>query len=218
MKLELVSFSQCPFVHRTTTMLYEKGVPFELRYIDLDNKPEWFLAISPRGKVPVLVADGTPLFESAVLNEFIDETHPPRMLPSDPIERARQRAWIVLADDLFTAQYKACYGMTKDDFDAGIRAMGGTLSRFEEVVRGPFFAGATFGCVDVAVAPVFYRLVHLESQSEAKFLTAFPRVGAWARALATRSSVLRGLPLDFDREHLARLRQSGSYFARTFLT
>ncbi|MDB4997742.1 MAG: glutathione S-transferase, partial [Myxococcaceae bacterium] len=69
MKLELVGIPLCPFVHRSAIMLAEKGVAFERREIDPKDKPAWFLAISPRGKAPVLVADGQPLFESAAINE-----------------------------------------------------------------------------------------------------------------------------------------------------
>jgi glutathione S-transferase len=97
MKLELISHTLCPFVHRAATMLREKNVPFERRSVDLANKPDWFLAISPRGKVPVLLADGVALFESAAICESLDETHPPRLVPADPFERARQRAWVEVA-------------------------------------------------------------------------------------------------------------------------
>src|SRR5438105_7892875 len=99
MGLELVSHPLCPFAQRSAILLREKAVPFEMRMIDLARKPDWFLAISPRGKVPVLVDDGTPLFESAVINEYLDETHPPRMMPDAPLERARTRAWVEVASD-----------------------------------------------------------------------------------------------------------------------
>src|SRR5262249_47877118 len=105
-KLELVSHPLCPFVHRAAIMLHEKGVAFSTRYIDLKNKPEWFLALSPRGKVPVLVADGVTLFESAAIVEFLDETNAPRIIPVDPFERARQRAWVEVANDLLLAEFK----------------------------------------------------------------------------------------------------------------
>src|SRR5580698_8911864 len=105
MKLELISHVLCPFVHRAAIMLREKGVAFDRRNVDLKNKPDWLLAISPRGKVPVLCADGVALFESAAICEFLDETHPPPLIPTDPFERARQRAWVEVANDLLIAQF-----------------------------------------------------------------------------------------------------------------
>ena len=106
MQLELISHALCPFVHRAAIMLREKGVAFTRRNVDLKAKPEWFLAISPRGKVPVLVADGVALFESAAICEFLDETHPPRLIADDPFVRARQRAWVEVASDLLLAHYR----------------------------------------------------------------------------------------------------------------
>ena len=85
-KLTLISHKLCPYVQRAVIALTEKGVPFERIDIDLANKPDWFLKISPLGKVPVLLvetADGeAALFESNVICEYIEETHPqPRLLP-----------------------------------------------------------------------------------------------------------------------------------------
>ena len=93
-KYMLVSFKTCPWVQRSAIMLREKGTPFELRHIEPDNRPDWFLAISPHKKVPVLTVDDTiSLFESNAINEYLDETIEPRLHPEDPVARARNRAW-----------------------------------------------------------------------------------------------------------------------------
>ena len=96
LKLTLISHHLCPYVQRAAIALGEKGVPFERVVIDLDNKPEWFLEISPLGKVPLLLIedDGeqTALFESAAICEYLDETQPgPRLHPGDALLRARHR-------------------------------------------------------------------------------------------------------------------------------
>ena len=98
-QLRLVSHHLCPYVQRAVIALTEKGVAHERTYIDLSNKPGWFTAISPLGKVPVLLVDGdTPLFESAVICEYLEETAPgPRLHAEDALERARDRAWIEFA-------------------------------------------------------------------------------------------------------------------------
>src|ERR671924_433287 len=96
--LTLVSHHLCPYVQRAAIALAEKGVPFERVMIDLSNKPGWFAAISPLGKVPLLRVrhDGreTIIFESAVILEFLEETQPNPLHPTDPYEKARHRAWI----------------------------------------------------------------------------------------------------------------------------
>ena len=90
--LKLISHKLCPYVQRAVIALAEKGVPFERIDIDLANKPEWFLKISPLGKVPVLVVaterGEVALFESNVICEYIEETQAGRGLhPADPLAR-----------------------------------------------------------------------------------------------------------------------------------
>jgi len=92
-KYMLVSFKTCPWVQRSAIVFREKKSEFELRHIEPDNRPDWFLAISPHKKVPALtIDDKVSLFESNAINEYLDETIPPRLHPEDPIERAVNRA------------------------------------------------------------------------------------------------------------------------------
>src|SRR5579863_5589346 len=91
---QLISFKTCPWVQRAAIVLREKNVEFEFVHISADNRPDWFKAISPHGKVPVLrIADGTALFESNAIAEYLDETIAPRLHPADPVQRAINRAW-----------------------------------------------------------------------------------------------------------------------------
>src|SRR5215470_4136993 len=95
--LKLISHKLCPYVQRAVIALSEKGVPFERIDIDLANKPDWFLKISPLGKVPVLTTEQgeVALFESNVICEYIEETQGGRRLhPEDPLARAQHRAWM----------------------------------------------------------------------------------------------------------------------------
>ena len=92
---KLVSFDVCPYVQRSVITLQEKGVPYEIEYIDLNNKPEWFMQLSPLGKVPILIIEDTVIFESATINEYLDEIAPGRKLQlSDPLRRAHKRVCI----------------------------------------------------------------------------------------------------------------------------
>lgn len=214
MKLELVSFAQCPYVHRATIMLREKGAAYDIRYIELANKPEWFLAISPRGKVPVLVADGTPIFESAVINEFLDETHAPRLAPDDPFERARQRAWIEVTNDHLVAQYKLGVAKTDEELTSARETLNGVLGSFEREIRGEFFAGDHFGLVDVAVAPGLHRATILDARLGAQTLAPFPKVSAWAHRIAARPSVTGGVLPTFEADFLEGIRKKNGVLAR----
>src|SRR5258706_6581135 len=93
-KYLLVRFKTCPWVQRAAIVLREKNVDFEFRHIEPDNRPDWFLAISPHRKVPVLrIDDRVSLFESNAIAEYLDETIAPRLHPADPVARAINRAW-----------------------------------------------------------------------------------------------------------------------------
>src|ERR1700694_5013380 len=92
--LKLISHKLCPYVQRAVIALTEKGVAFERIDIDLSNKPDWFLAISPLGKTPVLQVGSTGIVESAVILEYLEETQPKPLHPADPLVRAEHRGWI----------------------------------------------------------------------------------------------------------------------------
>ncbi len=213
MRLELLSNPLCPYVHRTAILLHEKGLPFERRQVDLANKPDWFLALSPRGKVPVLLVDGRPLFESPAINEFLDEVHGDRLLPEDPFERALHRAWVELASDLFSAQYKLFHATTDEEVELARAAVEPLLARFEEALASGVVDEDAFGLLHAAVAPALHRFVVMEEQRGARFLTGVPRVAAWARRLAARPSVVETVVDDFAARWLRSLADGGSLIA-----
>ena len=95
-RLTLVSHNLCPYVQRAAIALVEKRVAFDRVNVDLSDKPEWFLAISPLGKVPLLRVNNkgaeTVIFDSIVILEYLDETQPNPLHPTDPLERAGTEA------------------------------------------------------------------------------------------------------------------------------
>src|SRR6266576_319478 len=93
-RLRLISHKLCPYVQRAVIALTEKSVAFERIDIDLANKPDWFVAISPLGKTPVLQVGNTAIFESAVILEYLEETQSKPLHPADALVRAEHRAWI----------------------------------------------------------------------------------------------------------------------------
>jgi glutathione S-transferase len=200
MKLELISHLLCPFVHRAAIMLHEKGVSFERRNVDLKNKPDWFLAISPRGKVPVLVADGIALFESAVICEFLDETHPPHLVPAEPFERAVQRGWVEVANDLLASQFRILAAAELEEVEKQRVALDALLVRFEQAIGAGVIAEAGFDLIHVAVAPALHRFVVIEDRLGLKLLDGTPRLATLSRRLTERPSVIETVPPDFDRQ------------------
>src|SRR6202158_4224266 len=114
----LVSFKTCPWVQRAAIVLREKKVAFEFRHIEPDNRPDWFLAISPHKKVPVLrIDDRVSLFESNAINEYLDEMIAPRLHPADPIERAVNRAWTDYVPTFASIVTATAYADTEADYE-----------------------------------------------------------------------------------------------------
>src|SRR6516164_10282816 len=116
-KYLLVSFKTCPWVQRAAIVLREKNIPFEFRHIEPDNRPDWFLAISPHKKVPVLRIDETvSLFESSAIAEYLDETIAPRLHPEDPVQRAVNRAWTDYVPTFASIVTATAYADTEADY------------------------------------------------------------------------------------------------------
>jgi glutathione S-transferase len=175
MELTLISHDLCPYVQRAAIALAEKGAPFRRVDIDLANKPDWFLAISPRGKVPLLKVGDAVIFESAVIAEYLDETHAPVLHPADPLARACHRGWIEFASaalaDLWTIQ------TTRElaDFNRAVAALADKFQRMDsELGAGPFFAGTQLCLVDAAWAPVLRYVDVLDGTPGLTQLTPCP--------------------------------------------
>ena len=213
MKLELVSHTLCPYVHRAAAMMHEKGVSFERRYIDLKAKPDWFLAVSPRGKVPVLLVDGQPLFESQAIIEFIDETHPPSLLGTDPFERARQRAWVEVANDLSNAQYRLFVAPSPDEQGSAAEALAALTGRYEEALASGVIAEEGFNLAHLALASSALRFAAVERELGVRVLPAAPRFETLVRRLAERPSVLGTVPDDYAGIFIRKLVERRSLYA-----
>ena len=200
--LKLVSHHLCPYVQRAAIALDEKGVAFERIQIDLADKPDWFKAISPLGKVPLLQVrcDGEDavLFESAVILEFLEETAPNPLHPRDPLTRARHRGWIEFGSAILNAIgrfYNADDGEALAECSATLAAM---FDRIEAELRhGPWFAGVNFTLVDAAYAPIFRYFDTFDRIGDFGILSDKPKTRAWRERLAERPSVRRAVSQDY---------------------
>ena len=166
-KYMLVSFKTCPWVQRSAIILREKNTPFELRHIEPDNRPDWFLAISPHKKVPVLtVDDKISLFESNAINEYLDETIEPRLHPADPVARALNRAWTDYVPTFSSSVTGCAYAATEEAYKAAIAKIPEAFGRLEKALEaqgsGPFFNGEKYSLVDAAYAPFLQRYFFLD--------------------------------------------------------
>jgi glutathione S-transferase len=189
----LVSFKTCPWVQRAAIVLREKNIAFEFRHIDPDNRPDWFLAISPHKKVPVLrIDEKVSLFESNAIAEYLDETTEPRLHPNDPVLRAINRAWTDYVPTFANLVTAGAYADDEASYKASAENIPMAFERLElalaKQTAGPFFNGAKYSLVDAAYAPFLQRYFFLDRIKPLGIIENFPRLRAWAQALINRPS------------------------------
>jgi glutathione S-transferase len=219
-KLTLVSHHLCPYVQRAAISLAEKGVPFERITIDLADKPDWFKAISPLGKVPLLIvqANGeeTVIFESAVILEFLEETQANPLHPADAYARARHRAWIEFGSATLNAIGRFYTASTEAGFLAESAALSAMFDRVEDELAeqpGPWFAGERFCLVDAVYGPVFRYLDTFDRIGNFGMLDGKPLVRAWRKALSERASIKNAVAPDYPQRLRQFLRARNSFLS-----
>jgi glutathione S-transferase len=200
--LTLVSHLLCPYVQRAIIVLEEKRIAYERIDIDLANKPDWFLKVSPLGKTPVLRVDGQAIFESAVICEYLEETTPGPLHPQDPLMRAQHRGWMEFASATL-AVISGMYGAPDaQTLAAKVVDMQAKFAQIEIELRavdrnGPYFAGNSFSLVDAAFAPVFRYFDVFDTVDDFGVFTNTSKVRLWRDALQQRPSVRSAVRADY---------------------
>jgi len=215
----LVSHHLCPYVQRAAIVAAERGITITREFVDLAAKPDWFLALSPTGKVPLLAvrdAAGTRhiLFESAAIAEYLDETTPgDRLMPGDPLARAATRAWVEYASGTL-AEIAGLYNAPNAaSFDGRVAALQTRFAQLDTRVARPWFAGETFGLVDAAFGPVFRYCDAFERLAGLALADGLPRLAAWRRALRERPSVAGAVAADYPARLESFLKARSSHLA-----
>ncbi|MCU1797143.1 glutathione S-transferase family protein [Pectobacterium polaris] len=218
--LTLISHPLCPFVQRSAIVLLEKNVPFERINVDLSEKPDWFLALSPTGKVPVLKvhqANGEDaiIFESMVICEYLNETQGgTSMYADDALIRAKQRGWIEFATAILGNAWQFLNATDQVVADNKRASFRNQLERIEaELGSGPYFSGANFSMVDAVYAPIFRYFSIIDASISESIFEGLPRVSAWKALLAKRESVKAAVPADYAQRFQNHLRQHSAILA-----
>lgn len=201
-------------------LLRAKDVEFDVTYVNLREKPDWFLEISPHGKVPVLKVGDEILFESSAIAEYLDEVVAPRLHPEDPIARAKNRAWTDFTPTFAGALSKIHYAKTREDMDAAVEAAPTVLAKVENALagrgnNGPFFNGPDLSLVDAAYAPFLQRYLLIDEGLKNDVLKDFPLIAAWAETLMADERVTGAVPDNFADEFIGNLYRRELY-ARDF--
>lgn len=213
--LKLISFTLCPYVQRAMIVLNEKNISFDIEYIDLSEPPAWFYDVSPLEKVPVLLVNDEPLFESMVICEYIDETTEGSLYPADAFKRAQNRAWIEFGNDILSSTFE--FYTTEDEkrFKHLINVL---MDRFEvledEISDGSYFNGEAFSMIDAVYAPIFRYHQRIAQYNDFGFFDDAPKIKAWGDKLLTRASVIDSVPASYDQDMTGYIKKLDSVFRK----
>ena len=163
--MQLYSGTTCPFSQRCRFVLFEKGMDFEIRDIDLYNKPEDIATMNPYGQVPILVERDLILYESNIINEYIDERFPhPQLMPADPVQRARTRLFLFNFENEIFNHARVLEDRNISDEKTLNNARRNIRDRLSQLapmlVKNKFMLGEEFSMLDIAIAPLLWRLDH----------------------------------------------------------
>lgn len=199
--IKVVSFKICPFVQRVTAALAAKQIPYEIEYISLKDKPQWFLDISPNGQVPVLITEsGTALFESDAIIEYIRDEYGELESDINNEQRALQRAWSYLGSKQYLPQCAAMSSKNTEDFAERSDKLSEAFQKVEkQLVDGQrFFNSDNISQVDIAWLPVLHRAAIIKQATGYDFLKGLPKMQAWQQAILDSGLVEQTVSEDFE--------------------
>jgi glutathione S-transferase len=189
--LTLVSHVLCPYVQRASIVLAEKNIPFERIDIDLANKPDWFLKVSPLGKTPVLLVNGEAIFESSVICEYLEDTALPSLHPKSPFVRAQHRAWMEFGSAILNNIGGFYSAANPESLDKQTLELRRKFEQIEAAIAhdGIYFSGHDFCMVDAVFGPIFRYFDVFDEIADFGVFSNLEHVQRWRDALCVRPSV-----------------------------
>ncbi|MEM9105723.1 MAG: glutathione S-transferase family protein [Pseudomonadota bacterium] len=198
--MKIVSFKICPFVQRVTALLEAKDIKYDIEFISLSDKPQWFLELSPNGQVPVLITDeGRALFESDAIVEYLEEVYPPLQPGIAPEDRATNRAWSYLASKNYLVQCGAQRSPTREILQERGAKLGQAFDRIEKQLGDTsYFAGESLGMVDIAWLTLLHRADIVERRTGYDFIGDRPKMKRWQGQLMATGLAEKSVSSDFE--------------------
>lgn len=198
--IKVVSSIICPFVQRVTALLEQKKIPYDIEYISLLDKPDWFMQMSPNAQVPILITEsGAALFESDAIVEYLEEAYPALQPSVDAEMRAMDRAWSYLATKNYLVQCAAQRSKDEKTLVERTEKLGKAFAIIEGALgEGPYFRGADINLVDIAWLPLLHRAALIERQTGYDFLAGYPLAKKWQHHLMDTGLAEKSVADDFE--------------------
>ena len=211
-KPRLISFKVCPFVQRNVILLKEKDIDFDIIHIDLSDPPDWFLDVSPTKKVPVLEVEEGVLFESAVINEYLNDKHSLALHPSDVFVRAKNRAWIEFMSPLYMSLFGYMMSTSENSAEAIKKTINDSLDTLEqEKIQTPWFNGKNISILDISIAPLFVYLDFIKRNFSKDFLAGKSNLKNWSNQLMQRQAIIDSVVEDLDELFIEKMKSADSF-------
>lgn len=187
-----------PFTHRVLIVCHEKNIPYTLTPINTYEKPTWFLDVAPLGQVPVMRVENTVISDSRAIWEYLDTTYLPHLLPQEPLECAKHRAWIGFADEL--AQEIAQFVKRGNLLARETSRLNTLFDILDSRLKGPYFFGNAFSMVDIILVSHILWLDALEqSVLPNLIISAYPKIFTWLNKVKQRASLKETMGENFTK-------------------
>ncbi len=217
-ELELISFASCPYGQRILiTMLYNNQ-PHKLTIIEPGNLPDWFEQVSPLGNVPILrVENKETIFESSIINDYLNQIAANRLLPENPLHRARCCSWMEFCSTclgsfigMIGAKTEIAFTEIRDKFLKNLQILEQQVDE-----NGPYFIGEQFTLVDSSYAPLFLRMHHLSKIIDFYEPADLPKIKNWSEKLLVLEAVQNSVVGDFSKlfQNFIQKRGQGGYIS-----
>lgn len=215
MDLELISFKLCPFVQSSVITALHKNIPYKTTFIDINDPPAWFDEISPTGQVPVLKVDnGAVIFESAVINEYLNTISDGGMLPDDPVDAALTRSWSQFGASIFGDMFNLVGAEDESSVEDIEYDILEKLDRVEAIKKdGPYFNGDAMHMIDAYFAGIFMRLNLLKPARDILDAERFPKLSAWSEHLMSLDEVKDSVVPEFAQMYTGMVKMRGGFLA-----
>ncbi|MCW8962423.1 MAG: glutathione S-transferase family protein [Gammaproteobacteria bacterium] len=217
MNLELISFKLCPFVQSSVITLLHKGIEHKITFIDINDPPQWFDELSPTGQVPILRVDNdTVIFESAVINEFLNDAGGCGMMPDDPLQRALHRAWIQFCGSILGDMFNLVGAGDKEGFEDIEYDILEKLDRLEAIKSdSACFSGGELSLIDTLYSGLFMRLDLLKPARDILDASRYPRLAAWSQHLLGLDPVQNSVVPEFSKMYLGMVKMREGYISQS---
>jgi len=217
MDLELISFKLCPFVQSSVITLLHQDIEHKVTFIDINDPPQWFDEVSPTGQVPILrVNNDNVIFESAVINEFLNDIGSCGMMPDDPLQRALHRAWIQFCGSILGDMFNLLGAGDEEAYEDIEYDILEKLEKLEGIKSdSACFAGNNLSLIDTSYAGLFMRLDLLKPARDILDASRYPKLAAWSQHLLGLESVKNSVVPEFPQMYIGMVKMREGHISKS---